>query len=76
MDDYAISYVVEIEELDPCSKELKTQKKQIYFDSPEQAAAFVKVLIENEVRFTLNYEDLEAAHFIAKQMEEQECDKD
>lgn len=76
MDDYTISYVVEIEELDPCSKELKTRKKQIYFNSPEQAAAFVKVLIESEVRFTLNYEDLEAAHFIEKQMEEQECDKD
>lgn len=76
MDDYTISYVVEMEELDPCSKELKIRKKQIYFDSPEQAAAFVKVLIESEVRFTLDYEVLEAAHFIAKQMEEQECDKD
>lgn len=76
MDDCDISYVVEIEELDPCSKELKIRKKQIYFDSSEQAAAFVKVLIESEVRFTLTYEDLEAARFIAKQMEEQECDKD
>ena len=76
MDDCDISYVVEIEELDPCSKVLKIRKKQIYFDSPEQAAAFVKVLIESEVRFTLNYEDLEAARFIDKQMEEQECDKD
>ena len=75
MDDYSISYVVEIEELDPCSKELKTRKKQIYFDSPEQAAAFVKVLIGSEVRLTLDYEDLEAAHFIAKQIEEQECDQ-
>lgn len=76
MDDYTISYVVEMEELDPCSKELKIRKKHIYFDSSEQAAAFVKVLIESEVRFTLDYEDLEASRFIAKQMEEQECDKD
>lgn len=75
MDDYTISYVVEMEELDPCSKELKIRKKQIYFDTPEQAAAFVKVLIESEVRFTLSYEDLEAAHFIAKQIEEQERDQ-
>ena len=68
MVDYEVDYYIEIEELDPCSKELKIRKKEIHFDTPEQAADFVKVLMINGIRFDLHYEDLEAADFIEKQL--------
>lgn len=72
MVDYEVDYYIEIEELDPCSKKPKIRKKEIHFETPEQAADFVKVLMINGIRFDLHYEDLEVADFIEKQMEEKD----
>jgi hypothetical protein len=65
--DISVDYVVRMN--------IEGKDAEIYFDSPEEAASFVAILIKNEVRFTLDYEDVEAMEEIAEAMHKQQMEE-